>query len=648
MPRMHCTRALPIVGLVSFLVSSPVSFLVPFVGCSPPSIPSGLSADAGAGGDGRAPGDAPDAAPVAPQLGATPDATGVRFRVWAPGASAAAVSGDFATTPVPLSPLGDGTFAGHVDGARPGQRYHYVLTGRDGATLTRLDPYGRQLSGGQSVIVDPAAYTFVSPPYKRSEKNRLLAYELHIGSFSCPGNPSACGFASATGRLAALAALGVNVIELMPANAYGSPRGWGYNPQAYYAPHSPYGTPDELRALVDKAHQLDIAVVLDVVYNHYDGWSKAPLHCFDGDCPDGGSGVYFFTDPRYRSTPWGPRFDYTRAQVADFLADSILFWRSEYRIDGFRWDSVSNIRALDGNGSVPGGVALLRRANDQARRAPGALLIAEDLKGYAAVTAPAAGDGLGFDSQWDAGFHAAVTGAVLGYEDSARDLAAVRDALYGRYNGDPFQRVIYTETHDTVGNGNARLPSRIDPANPVSFAARKRSILAAAVLLTAPGVPMLFQGQEFLATGTFADPPEPLDWSRQQTYSGVLAFYRDMVALRRNLGGKTVGLLGSGVDVFHVHTTNKVLAYRRFYTSEPGVVVVANFANKAYARYDVGLPAGGTWSIRMNTDDRRYSPDFGGASSADITAIAEPRDGQPFTGPIALGPYSVVVLSQAP
>src|SRR5207244_759711 len=147
-------------------------------------------------------------------------------------------------------------------------------------------------------------------------------------------------------------------------------------------------------------------------------------------------------------------------------------------------------------------------------------------------------------SQWDGGFHAALTSAVIGPDDGQRNIGAVRDALLGRYNGDPFQRVIYTETHDTVGNGGARLPSRIDGADPGSFAARKRSMLAAGVLLTAPGVPMLFQGQEMLSIGTFADPPAPLDWTRLKAHARVVAFYRDLLRLRRNLDGNTAGLLG--------------------------------------------------------------------------------------------------------
>jgi 1,4-alpha-glucan branching enzyme len=98
--------------------------------------------------------------------------------------------------------------------------------------------------------------------------------------------------------------------------------------------------------------------------------------------------------------------------------------------------------------------------------------------------------------------------------------------------------------------------------------------------------------------------------------------------------------------VFHVHDGNKVLAYRRWGGADDDVVVVANFANRRYTRYDIGLPKGGTWRVRVNTDDLKYSTDFGGSSSADIQALSQPRDGQPFTGPVALGAYSVVILTR--
>lgn len=579
-------------------------------------------------------------------LGATVSAGAATFTVWAPSAKAVSLQGDFTTMPIAMTrlpPRESGLFSVRVAGARAGQRYRFLITAPDDSVLLRLDPYGRQVKDGQSVLVDPAAYAWTSPPYTRPGKNTLVVYELHVGSFSCPTDPARCGFASIVERLDTLRDLGVNVLELMPASSHGSTRGWGYNPHSYFAPHAPYGSPDELRGLVDQAHSRGLSVVMDMVYNHYDGWKKAPLYCFDGACTDN-SGVYFFSDPKYKSTPWGPRFDYPRKEVADFIVDNVLFWRREYRIDGFRWDSVSNIRAIDGMGSVPGGIALLRRANSESRKLPGALLIAEDLKGYAGVTDAIDSGGLGFDTQWDGGFHWAVTQAVSGSSDGARNIYAVRDALGGRYNGDPFQRVIYSESHDTVGNSGTRLPSQIDPADPGSWAARKRSLLAAGILLSAPGVPMLFAGQEFLSVGRFADPPAPLDWSRASGHSRIVDFYRDAIALRRNLAGTSAGLTGSDIQVFHVNDGDKVLAYRRSNGSHD-VIVIANFANRNYTRYDIGLPAGGTWKVRLNSDDRRYSLDFAGAPSTDVVAARTARDGLPFTGGVALGPYSIVVLS---
>lgn len=622
-------------------------FSVWLVGCAGSDTP--LPSDEGPATMSDASAAAELAALAMAPLGATLGSAGATFRLWAPSAKAVSLHGDFATMPLAMSrlpPPHDGNFAVRVASARAGQRYRFLVTAQDGSVLQRLDPYGRQVQDGQSVLVDPASYHWASPPYVRPGKNGLVVYELHAGSFNCPTDPARCGFASISERLDTLRDLGINVLELMPANSHGSTRGWGYNPHSYFAPHAPYGSPDELRTLVDQAHRRGISVVLDMVYNHYDGWKKAPLYCFDGACRDN-SGVYFFSDPMYKSTPWGPRFDYTRQEVADFIVDNVLFFRREYRIDGFRWDSVSNIRAIDGKGSVPGGVALLRRANRESRTIPGALLIAEDLKGYAGITDTIESGGLGFDTQWDGGFHWAVTQAVSGASDAARNLYAVRDALGGRYNGDPFQRVIYSESHDTVGNMGTRLPSQIDPTDPGSWAARKRSLLATGILLTAPGVPMLFAGQEFLSVGRFADPPAPLDWTRASGHSRIVDFYRDAIALRRNLGGTSAGLTGSDIQIFHLNDADKVLAYRRS-NGDRDVIVIANFANRNYTRYDIGLPAAGTWKVRLNSDDRRYSLDFGGAPSTDVVATNTARDGLPFFGGVALGPYSIVVLSRDP
>lgn len=583
----------------------------------------------------------PDAGASARSFGATVDEGGVTFRVWAPGAMSAQVSGDFGDQS--LRPEDGGVFSARVEGARAGQGYRFILT-RGEQTLTRVDPRARATADGGAVVLDPGAYRWRTTAFTPPPRREAVIYELHVGSFAPQSGARNGTFADVTARLDGLADLGVNVLELMPVHEFGG-AAWGYNPKLWLAANAAYGSPDELRRLVDEAHARGIAVLLDVVYNHYDGGSRAPMRCFDGDCPDGGPGVYFFNDVRYRNTPWGPRPDFARAEVASLLLDGVATWLDEYRVDGFRWDSVSNIRAIDGMGEVPGGRDLLVRANALSRRLrPGALLIAEDLKGWGGIT-QAAPAGLGFDAQWD-GFVYTLGDVLSGASDDARSLAAVRDAMLGRYNNDPFQRVIGTENHDTVGNGGARLPQRIDAADPGSFAARKRSMLAAALMMTAPGVPMLFMGQEHLERGTFASTPAPLDWSREAGFARVRAFYRALIRARRNLDGATPGLLGANVSVIHFHEANKVLAVRRWDRGGDDVVVIANLRNRAYARYDIGLPSGGTWDVRIDSDDPRWSEDFHGRAAGTVTALAQPYDGQPFTGPIALGPWSVVVLSR--
>lgn len=577
--------------------------------------------------------------PSGKRLGAVPYDGGVEVRVWAPNAKAAAVAGAIAGAAgsVPLAAEDGGYFAARLDGAKAGQTYHFEITAADGTVLTRLDPRARAIDpSGEAVVVDPRSYAWKSTSFTPPKQEDTVVYELHVGSFSPEGT-----FAGAIAELPRLADLGVSAIELMPIDAHGGGvQSWGYGPDAYFAPHGPYGTPDDLRRLVDEAHARGIAVLLDVVFNHYDGWSKAPLRCFDGACPDGTAGIYFFEKGDYEKTPWGPRPDYARKEVSDFLADDVFMWTTEYAIDGFRHDSVSNVRALDGQGSVPGGAEVLRRMNDVTRSArPGALRIAEDLKGYAAITEDPAQGGFGFDAQWDGGFQYDVVAAVTAASDAARDLGAVKNAITA---AEGMRRVLYVESHDTAGNDGARLPAKIDGADPTSLAARKRSLLAAGVLLTSPGVPMIFMGQEMLESTKFASQPAPLDWSKADTFAGVRTFYRDLIRLRRNLDGVSAGLVAGDAVVTHDNESpgNEVLVVKR-----GDVMVVMNFGGKRYARYDIGLPSGGAWKARLDGDDVRYGADFGSNGPTPVGVSAAPRDGLPFTGSIALGPYSVVVLS---
>jgi 1,4-alpha-glucan branching enzyme len=209
------------------------------------------------------------------------------------------------------------------------------------------------------------------------------------------------------------------------------------------------------------------------------------------------------------------------------------------------------------------------------------------------------------------------------------------------------QRVIYTESHDEVSNGKSRVPEEIWPGNADSWFSRKRSTLGAALVFIAPGIPMIFQGQEFLEDGFFQD-TVPLDWARQQAFIGINHLYRDLIRLRRNWFNQTRGLRGQHINVHCVNNTDKLIAFHRWQNGGPGddVIVMANFADRSYDSYALGMPRAGQWRVRFNSDWQGYSPDFGNHPGYDTAAGGDPLDNLPFQANLGIGPYSVLILSQ--
>jgi 1,4-alpha-glucan branching enzyme len=576
-------------------------------------------------------------------FGANVVATGVRFRLWSPHASAVRVVGDFAEGSVDLHLESPAVWSATVASASAGTHYGFSIDTPDG-TLTRTDPWCRDVADdGRCVVVDPSTYRWSTPSFSAARREATVVYELHVGSFTTDAAAGHGTFASTTAALASLADLGVNAIELMPTHDSGSgPMGWGYNPQLWLAPKPTLGHADDLRALVDAAHGRGISVWLDWVVNHADGSATAPLACFDGRCGGGGDGVYFFAPGMYATTPWGPRPDYTEPRVVEMLLGSLQQWTGEYRGDGVRWDSVSNIRAIDGSGVTPGGRDLLVAGNAAIHDA-GAFSVAEDLKGYGAITQPSSAGGFDFDAQWD-GFGYQVDGVLTASSDGARDLGAIESALTGG-GASPFSRLIFTEDHDIVGNGGAWLPSKIDPGNPRSFAARRLAMIGAVFTLAAPGIPMLFAGQERLATGTFSLPATPL---APPDAAGSMAglFFHDMIALREDRAGDVTGLTEPGVEILHRNDAAKVIAWRRFGPSGHDVIVITNLSNKAYTEYDIGVADAGPYRVRLDLDDTRYGSDFAGAEAGPIRTRAMSKDGKPNTLPLVLGAYDAKVLTR--
>jgi 1,4-alpha-glucan branching enzyme len=600
-------------------------------------------------------------------MGATPYPGGVTFRVWAPFAASVAVTGTFngrSPTADPLASEGNGHWSADVPGAAVGHEYRFVIDG----SRERIDPRAKQVthSAGQGVVADPAfgwqADDFAMPPW-----NELVIYQMHPGTF--PDRPvgPAQEFAEIIKDLDYLVELGVNAIQLLPTGEFFGDVSWGYNPAHIFAVESSYGGPVELKRLIDAAHGKGLAVLLDLVYNHlgpqdlgdsvwqFDGWFGR----FEGDEM---GGIYFYNDWRAR-TPWGHknRPDYGRPEVRAYLRDNALMWLDEYRVDGLRFDMSCYIRNVDARDDVPlddptnlggWGWNLLRWISDEIdARQPRKITLAEDMRRNHAVTRPTSEGGAGIDSQWDDLFVHTIRAALKMPRDEDRDLRSVQAAVEHQYSGDAFRRVVYTESHDEVAtkNGKRRLTEDIHPGQADSWYAKKRSTLGAALVMASPGIPMIFQGQEILEWLPFDD-HHHMDWDKHDEgrFRGIYNLYRDLIRLRRNWFDNTRGLRGQHTNVFHRNDRDKVLAFHRWKEGGPGddVVVVANFGDRGYPSYSIGLPRAGRWHVRFNSDWDGYDGVFGNFFSYGTESESGGLDSLPYRANVGIGPYSAIILSQ--
>jgi 1,4-alpha-glucan branching enzyme len=255
----------------------------------------------------------------------------------------------------------------------------------------------------------------------------------------------------------------------------------------------------------------------------------------------------------------------------------------------------------------------------------------------------------GFDSAWDTSYPYYFTPVLTNTVDANRDMTRIATAVQNnvRYGGQANSgRVAFLESHDVVGdlNSGLRLVTAIDPAAPGSYRARKLSTLGAAVTLTAPAVPMIFQGQEMLENLPFSS-SRPMDWSKTNTYSRIVQFYRDLISTRRDLKGYTPGLKGDQCSILQVDNVKKVIAFHRWKSVAPDqdAVVIANFSGATIASYGVNFPSAGIWHVHLNSDSTNYGLDFQNEGSASVSA-----SGNPATGLITVGPYSALILSKTP
>jgi maltooligosyltrehalose trehalohydrolase len=437
------------------------------------------------------------------------------FRIWAPAQREVSV----AIEDRPLLPMArneHGWFAAEAT-CGPGTRYRYAL--QDGTRVP--DPAARAQATdvhSESVVVDPASYRWRRPDWRGRPWHESALYELHVGTFG--------GFNGVAQQLPRLAELGITAIELMPIAEFPGARNWGYDGVLPFAPEHSYGSPDELKALVDAAHDHGLMIFLDVVYNHFG--------------PDGNY-LHAYAPEMFRdnvNTPWGPAIDFRRRQVRDYFIDNALYWLIEYRFDGLRFDAVHAIGDPDWLDEM---AAEVRGTVEPERKIH---LVLENDDNTASHLAG------NFDAQWnDDGhhiLHTLLTGEREGYYADYAEAPAERLArclkegfIYqgesSPYRGNkrrgspsaglpPTAFVLFLQNHDQVGNRafGERLTSLSDPA------ALEAAI---ALQLLSPQIPLVFMGEEQASTSPFLfftdhnpDLAKAVREGRRREFSGFAKF----------------------------------------------------------------------------------------------------------------------------
>jgi maltooligosyltrehalose trehalohydrolase len=548
-----------------------------------------------------------------------------------------------------LDPAPDGMFDGVLADAAAGTRYAYLLDG-DGPypdPASRFQPDGVH---GPSMVVDPHLYPWSDSEWTGVSLNESIIYELHVGTFTLEGT-----FAAVASRLEYLRHLGVTTVELMPVADFPGSRNWGYDGASLFAPARCYGTPDDLRRLVDTAHRLRLAVLLDVVYNHF-GPDGAYLAQFSR---------YYLSDRHH--TPWGAavNLDGPHAGPARlFFIENALHWLHEYHFDGLRLDATHALM----DDSPRHFLRELRDRVDASIPDRTVLLVAEDDRNLATIVRRPSEGGWGLDAVWADDFHHQARRLAAGDRDgyfqdfsgSAADLATtIRQGWFytgqsstyrGRPSGSdpaglpPERMVICLQNHDQVGNRalGERLNQQIDVA---LFRA------LSALLLFAPETPLLFMGQEWAADTPFLyftdhqaelgrlvtkgrreefakfsafadedmrtaipDPQAPstfaasrLDWSEldRAPHAGVMNLYRALLRVRRD----EPALHAPGGRFAVEALDERSLALVRTSASGDALLLVIRFSGAGALDVSAcdAVGSGSRWRLLLTTEDAGFA-----------------------------------------
>lgn len=630
----------------------------------------------------------PDNQPMGANI--VPDKSGAVFRCWAPRAHRVWITGSFNNwerdDAVELNRRGD-YFSGYLPGVKEGDEYKFYVEGQIGGHHKR-DPYARELGTDPGypycncVVRDPASYPWSDQGWQPPAFNDLIIYQLHVGTFNGPNRAGRVAkFLDVLGKLDFLAALGVNAVQLLPVVEFASGRSRGYEGSDLFSPEMDYTVrPDELpaylpmvnglrsragmplltvadltpqanqlKAMIDLFHRWGIAVIFDLVYNHVGGqisgqaesfWNFEQAQIFSND------------DSSYNSSRdhTGPCFALWKAPVRQFLIDNARFFLREFHVDGFRYDQVSAIVSENTGHGWAFCQALTGTLRNE-RASAGQIAEYWNVDPYV-VRFPEHG-GAGFDACLHDVLRTAVRDALSAVAGGgAVDVDRLARALWAPGFLNAWRAVQCIESHDEVDFGRGeRTPRLADPGNPRSWWARSRARVANGLLLTAPGIPMIFMGQDFLEDKQWSNDPDwqpgnliwwdGLDYGLDPVQGSFHRFMEELTWLRR----RTPALRSETLSVLHRHSQNRVLAFHRWV---PGygqdVVVVASLNDHTLTGYEIAWPAGGGWREIFNSDAYdNYVPTGNGGS---IQAWWAPRDGFPATARLTLPANSLLVFGR--
>lgn len=631
-------------------------------------------------------------------LGANLIEGGATFRVFAPSAHKVYVSGDFNGFKRPPSTLlvkSGNHWAGFIPGIEDGTHYKFFVEG-DGSKGFKRDPYAREIapcpgSPNNCVVRGADDYPWHDRDFRTPAFNDLIIYQFHVRTFygrDASGNDDRpkrdCTFLDVIDRVEYLAELGVNAIEPLPFVEFGTTTSQGYNVCDLFAPEIGYlmqpgdrriprflatinrlltdrgkdplprGVLDrpinQVKAMIDVFHAYGIAVLMDVVYNHAGGFQgdDEGVYFWDRQKDDSNNNSLYFTDQPDGSG--GLVFAYWNQDIRAFLIDNAKYWMSDYHIDGLRFDEVTVVDRY-------GGRQLCKDLTDTLNFLyPERPLIAEYWADQSVPVRSTEAGGLGFDAVWSGGMRDAVRG-VLGQVAAGVGAAVSLEPIGLAMNAQPnvpalWKSVQAIENHDQVLEGRhpriARLADSIDTR---CWLARSRSRVATGLLLTAPGIPLLFMGQEFLEDKPWndSDPNLLIDWDGVEKRSDRamvdhLRFTRELIALRRH----HPAFRGEGINVFHVHNNNRVIAYQRWAESfGRDVVVVASLNESTFWAYQLGFPGPGHWLEVFNSDvyDNWVNP-LGAGNGTGVDASGEPLHGLASSAQIIIPANGFVVFAR--